>query len=185
MLQDASPNLYAWKVYGGLILYQLALAWVVPGYKQEGLPVPSLNYKTLMYNCNALGCIYITWATAAALHISGIFRLTEIIDNFGHLMTVAMIYGFGVAFFMYFITVATGNQIRMSGNFIYDVFMGAALNPRIGPVDLKMFAEVRIPWVIVFFLAVSGACKQYEKYGYVTPNMLFMCLATWLYLNAW
>ncbi|KAI0666820.1 ERG4/ERG24 ergosterol biosynthesis protein [Trametes maxima] len=181
---DASPNGYAWKVYTGLIVYQLALAAVVPGYMQEGLPVPSLGYRTLMYKCNAVGCIYITMATAAVLHYTEIFRMTEIIDNFGHLMTVAMIYGFGVSFFMYFITVATGNQIRMSGSFLYDVFMGACLNPRIGPVDLKMWLEVRIPWVIVFFMSVSGACKQYELYGYVTPNMAFMCLATWLYLNA-
>ncbi len=84
-------------------------------------------------------------------------------------MSVAMIWGFAVSFGTYFWTVARGEQMRMSGSFIYDVFMGAALNPRIGPVDLKMWAEVRIPWVIVFFLAVSGACKQYEQYGAVTP----------------
>ena len=107
--------------------------------------------------------------TAASLHLSGIFRLTLIIDNFGHLMSVAIIYGFSVSFGMYFWTVARGEQIRMSGNFMYDVFMGAILNPRIGSVDLKMWAEVRIPWNITFFLAVSGACQQYEKYGYVTP----------------
>ncbi|KIJ65555.1 hypothetical protein HYDPIDRAFT_110664 [Hydnomerulius pinastri MD-312] len=181
---DASPNAYAWKVYTGLIVYQLFLAWVMPGYKQEGLPVPSLGYKTLMYNCNALWSIYATMITAAVLHYYHIFRLTEIIDNYGHIMSVAIIYGFAVSFGMYFLTVATGNQIRMSGNFIYDVFMGACLNPRIGPIDLKMWAEVRIPWVIVFFLAVSGGCHQYEQYGYVTPNMAFMILATWLYLNA-
>ena len=91
--QDASPNAYAWKVYTGLIVYQLALAWVVPGFMQEGLPVPSLGYKTLMYKCNAIGCIYITMITAAGLHYYNIFRMTEIIDNFGHLMTVAMIVG--------------------------------------------------------------------------------------------
>lgn len=107
--------------------------------------------------------------TAAVLHTTHIFRLTEIIDNYGHLMTVAMIYGFAVSFGVYAVTVLQGNQIRMSGNVIYDVFMGASLNPRIGPIDLKMWAEVRIPWVIVFFLAVSGGCKQYETYGYVTP----------------
>jgi len=84
-------------------------------------------------------------------------------------MSVAMIWGFAVSFGAYFWAVARGEQMRMSGNFIYDVFMGAALNPRIGPVDLKMWAEVRIPWVIVFFLAISGACKQYELYGAVTP----------------
>lgn len=107
--------------------------------------------------------------TVTALHTSHIFRLTEIIDNFGHLMTVAIIYGFAVSFGIYFWTIARGEQIRMSGNFIYDVFMGASLNPRIGSVDLKMWAEVRIPWFINFLLAVSGACKQYEVYGYVTP----------------
>ena len=170
--QDASPNAYAWKVYSGFFFFQLFIAFIVPGYKQEGLPVPSLGYKTLMYNCNALSCLYITMITAAGLHLTHTFRLTEIIDNYGHIMSVAIIYGFAVSFGMYFWTVARGEQMRMSGNFIYDVFMGAALNPRIGSVDLKMWAEVRIPWNIVFFLAVSGACQQYEKYGYVTPVRL-------------
>ncbi|KAG9224093.1 hypothetical protein CCMSSC00406_0010027 [Pleurotus cornucopiae] len=181
---DAYPNAYAWKVYSGNIFFQLFLAWIMPGYKQEGLPVPSLGYKTLMYNCNALTSMYVTYVAAAVLHYTGTFRLTEIIDNYGHIMSVAMIWGFGVSFGMYFFAVATGTQMRMSGNFFYDVFMGASLNPRIGSVDLKMWAEVRIPWVIVFFLAVSGGCQQYEKYGYVTPNMAFMILATWFYLNA-
>ncbi|KAF8967619.1 ergosterol biosynthesis ERG4/ERG24 [Flammula alnicola] len=130
--KDASPNAYAWKVYSGNFFFQLFIAWVIPGYKQ----------KTLMYNCNALLCLYTTLITAAALHYYNIFRLTEIIDNYGHLMSVSMIYGFG------------------------------------------MWAEVRIPWVIVFFLSVSGACKQYEQYGYVTPNMAFMILATGFYINA-
>ena len=58
ILQDASPNLYAWKVYTGLVAFQLFLAFIIPGYKQEGLPVPSLGYKTLMYNCNALFSFY-------------------------------------------------------------------------------------------------------------------------------
>lgn len=167
--QDASPNLYAWKVYSGNFFFQLFIAWILPGYQQEGLPVPSLNYKTLIYNCNALVSLYVTLVVAFILHYFHIFRLTEIIDNFGHLMTVSMIYGFGVSLITYLHAVLTGTAMRMSGNFFYDYFMGAALNPRIGSVDLKMWAEVRIPWYIVFFLAVSGACKQYETYGYVTP----------------
>jgi len=150
-------------------VYQLFIAWIIPGYQQEGLPVPSLGYKTLMYNCNFVYCLYATMLTAFALHYTSTFRLTEIIDNYGHIMSVAMIYGFAVSFGTYWITVATGQEMRMSGNFIYDVFMGACLNPRIGTVDLKMWAEVRIPWAIVFWLAVSGGCKQYEQLGYVTP----------------
>lgn len=84
-------------------------------------------------------------------------------------MSVSMIFGFGVSLITYLYAVLTGTQTRMSGNFFYDYFMGACLNPRLGSIDLKMWAEVRIPWVIVFFLSVSGACKQYETYGYVTP----------------
>lgn len=161
--------MYAFGMYTGLIAFEILLAFMMPGYKQQGLPVPSLNYQALTYNCNAVASVYATVATAAALHLTHTFRLTEIIDNFGPLMTVSMIWGVAVSFGMYFLTVARGNQIRMSGNFIYDVFMGAVLNPRIGSVDLKMWLEVRIPWVLLFLIAVSGGCKQYEQYGYVTP----------------
>ncbi|TFK65599.1 ERG4/ERG24 ergosterol biosynthesis protein [Pluteus cervinus] len=172
------------KVYSGSSFFQLFLAQVITGFQQEGLPVPSLGYKTLVYNCNGNLTLYVTLVTSAILHTKGIFRSTGIIENYGHLMTVSMIYGFGVSFGVYFWAVATGNAMRMSGNTLYDVFMGACLNPRIGRIDLKMWAEVRVPWLIEFYTAVSGGCQQYEKYGYVTPDMAFMILATGLYLNA-
>jgi delta24(24(1))-sterol reductase len=161
--------MYTFGLYTGLVLFQLGIAFVIPGYIQEGLPVPSLGYKTLKYNCNAIGCFYFTCITVAALHLTNTWRLTEIIEHFGPLMTVAMIYGWGISFATYFITVWRGQQMRMSGNFAYDFFMGACLNPRIGSVDLKMWAEVRIPWMLLFLIALSGGCQQYEKYGYVTP----------------
>lgn len=44
----------------------------------------------------------------------------------------------------------------------------ASLNPRIGSIDLKMWQEVRIPWVLLFGIAISAAMKQYETIGYVT-----------------
>ena len=182
--EDAFPTPRAFVGYGGLMLVEFVLAWVVPGFEQEGLPVPSLNYKTLMYKCNALNCLYLTLLIAAGLHFSGIYRLTEIIAHFGEYMTVSMIAGFTVSLWTYAAAVITKTTHRMSGNFMYDFFMGASLNPRIGPIDLKMWAEVRIPWILLFLISVSGACKQYEDYGYVTPNMLFMVLATGLYINA-
>ncbi|KAN0063357.1 C-24(28) sterol reductase [Thecaphora frezii] len=181
---DAYPTKRAFAGYGGLMLFQFILAVVMPGYWQEGLPVPSLNYKTLMYKCNALSSFYATLVVCSGLHLSGIYRLTTIIEHFGEYMTVSMIAGYAVSAATYFHAVLTNQAHRMSGNFAYDFFMGAALNPRIGNVDLKMWAEVRIPWVLLFLISVSGACKQYEVYGYVTPNMAFMVLATGLYINA-
>jgi delta24(24(1))-sterol reductase len=105
------------------MVFELFLAFVMPGYKQEGLPVPSLAYKTLTYHCNALWSFYATLVTCVALHTTHLFRLTEIIDRFGELMTVAIIYGFLISFITYGVTVAMGKQMRMSGNFLYDFFM--------------------------------------------------------------
>lgn len=158
----------------------------MPGVDQEGLPVPSLKYKTLMYHCNALASFYTTLVLAFVLHYTGLFSLPLLIEHFGSLMTWAIISGFTVTALIYFLAMNFnfgGEPLRMSGNFIYDIFMGASLNPRLfknkavfglgrknwSGVDLKMFAEVRIPWVLLFLIAVSGAVKQYEDLGYVTP----------------
>lgn len=181
---DAYPTKRAFVGYGGLMLVEFVLAWVMPGFWQEGLPVPSLGYKTLWYKCNAVGCLYATLLIAAALHVSGLYPLTQIIVHFGEYMTVSMIAGFAVSIATYLHAVLAHQTHRMSGNVVYDFFMGAELNPRIGPIDLKMWAEVRIPWILLFLISVSGALQQYEEYGYVTPNMAFMVLATGLYINA-
>ena len=184
MLQDAFPTPRALTGYLGLMVFQFVLGLVMPGHWQEGLPVPSLGYKTLMYKCNALSSFYATLVVAAGMHLTGAFRLTEIIDHFGEYMTVSMIVGFAVSFITYFWAYFTKQMHHASGNFAYDLFMGVYLNPRIGVVDLKMWAEVRIPWVLLFLISVSGAAKQQEVYGYVSPNMAFMVLATGLYINA-
>jgi len=97
---------------------------------------------------------------------------------------VAMIFGHTTSWVVYFVTITTGQQHRMSGEFLYYVFMGAILNPRIGSLDLKMWAEIRVPWIILFFVSVSAALKQYETLGYFPATSLFSVLAHFLYANA-
>ena len=72
----------------------------------------------------------------------------------------------------------------MTGSFIYDFFMGAELHPRIGLLDLKMFSEVRLPWYILLLISCAAATRQYEKYGYVTSQVMFKVMVHWLYANA-
>lgn len=99
-------------------------------------------------------------------------------------MSTAIIWGFTMSFLVYTNSIIKGTQHRMSGKPIYDFFMGAPLNPRIGPVDLKMWAECRVPWPVLFFTSVSCALKQYEMRGYVSGPVAFMVLAHFLYTNA-
>ena len=77
-----------------------------------------------------------------------------------------------------------GDNYRMSGNWIYDYFMGSTLNPRIGSVDIKMFCEIRISWTLLFAIAMGAVSKQYELYGRVSGNAWLFAYGTALYLNA-
>lgn len=99
-------------------------------------------------------------------------------------MTIAIIWGFTLTTLIFIASHIQGTNHRMSGNLVYDFFMGASLNPRVGVVDLKMWAEIRVPWPILFYISVSCALKQYETRGYITAPAAFMVLAHFLYVNA-
>ncbi|CAG8652622.1 14307_t:CDS:2 [Ambispora leptoticha] len=182
--EGAAPTWYSTKIYVSFCLFELFLAFNMPGPIVKGAPVPCLKGKQLDYLCNGVTSWYATLILSYIVHKLGWFRLPDLIDQFGHLMTAAIISGFTITIVIYMHTILQGNQHRMSGNFFYDLFMGAVLHPRIGKVDLKMFAEIRIPWVLLFYISVSAAIKEYELFGYLSPSMGFMILAHFLYVNA-
>ena len=92
-------------------------------------------------------------------------------------MVAAIVTANVVALAVYFGAKVTGNAERMSGSFLYDFFVGAWLNPRIGMLDLKMWAEIRVSWTALFLLTASGAAHQYAAYGAVSTPMIFMVIA--------
>lgn len=100
-------------------------------------------------------------------------------------MSVSIISGFVTSVVVFAHALITGSEHKMTGNWIYDFFMGAPLNPRIGKwLDLKMYAEVRVPWFLLFFTTLAATLRQYETFGYVTAQMGVVLLGTYLYANA-
>jgi delta24(24(1))-sterol reductase len=184
LIQGASPTPTAAAIYLGFIGLQFVLAWVMPGIRIKGLPIPSKNNHQLTYLCNGIGCWYVTLAIAFVLQYTGIFPLARLADEMGSLITIGVISANFLSLWLYFAGKLSGNQTRVSGNPIYDFFMGVILNPRIGKIDLKLFSEIRIPWILLFFLTLSAAAKQYELYGAISAPMAFMILAHGLYTNA-
>lgn len=75
---------------------------------------------------------------------------------------------------------------RVTGNVIYDFFMGASLNPRLlgGRIDIKMWAETRVSWTLLFLVTCSAAAEQHAQTGRVSAPMAAMVLAHFLYGNA-
>lgn len=180
--QNASPTKRATALYLVFVGTQLLLAFIMPGVVQKGLPLGHLGGKVLDYQCNAYTSTYTTFALVAAAHYFhvGGFDMAEIVDLYGPLLSVASISGFTLAA----VTYVFGERYRMSGNLIYDYFMGSTLNPRLGSVDIKMFCEIRVSWSILFALAMANVVKQYETYGYVSGNAILFAYGIWLYLNA-
>ena len=181
----AFPNLKAWAIYWVFFIFQAILYLVMPGIYTEGKPLLHEGGKKLKYYCSGVSSFYLSIGIAFALHFTGLFPLYTLIDEFGPIMSVAIISGFGISIVAYASAIYRGAEHRMTGYFLYDFFMGAELNPRMfGWLDFKMFFEVRIPWFILFFVTLGACARQYEQLGYVSGELCFMLMAHWLYANA-
>lgn len=181
----AFPTMKAWIMYWGFLLFQGACYLYLPGVYSTGKPLGHEGGKSLEYYCSGQWSWYTTIVTAAVLHVSGLFKLYTIIDEFGPLMSVAIISGFIVSIVAYVSALYRGAEHRMTGHHVYDFFMGAELNPRMfGWLDFKMFFEVRLPWYILFLISCGAAARQYEQYGYVSGEVGFLIMAHFLYANA-
>lgn len=181
----AFPHARAWTIYWTFFIVQGAMYCLMPGIWTKGKPLAHLGGKQLDYYCSAVASWYATIIGAFVLHFTGTFKLYTIIDEFGPIMSVAIISGFIVSIVAYFSALHRGAEHRMTGSPIYDFFMGAELNPRMfGILDFKMFFEVRLPWFILFLLSLGTAARQYETLGYVSGEVGFVLLAHFLYANA-
>lgn len=180
----AFPTRKAWLIYWCFFAMEMVFYYVLPGVTGHGKRLHHEGGKQLKYFCNAYVSFYTTIAIAAVMHVSGIFPLYTVIDEFGPIMSVAILSGFINSIAVYVSAIVGQRTHRLSGYPIYDFFMGAELNPRIGILDLKMFYEVRVPWFILFLISSAAAVRQYESYGYVSKEVGFVVAAHFLYANA-
>lgn len=184
-LEHGVPSFTSWFVFTAFILLEAAFYLTLPGIWTKGQPLTHMNNKQLPYFCNAVWSFYTTIALALILHVTGVFKVYYILEHFGEIMTTAIFYGLSLSIVLYIVCLTvTHDYSRMTGNHIYDCFMGAPLNPRLFTyLDLKMFFEVRIPWFLLFFMSLGLVVKQYEQ-GHVSPQAVFILYAHWLYANA-
>ena len=180
----AVPSWSTFAIYWAFLMLQGFMAALLPGLEIKGLPIPSRGGKRLVYRCNGITAWWLTLAGVAVLHVTGIFPLQTIYERFGSFMIVAMITANAIAIAVYVGARVTGNAERMSGSVLHDFFMGAWLNPRIGMLDLKMWAEIRVSWLTLFLLTASAVAHQHATYGTVSGPMIFMLAAHFLYANA-
>jgi delta14-sterol reductase len=165
----------------GWLVFQGALQVYAPGKWIEGPPLA--DGKRLRYKMNGWFAWWATWACLAggvALHL---FSPSLLADQFGALLTTANIFTYAFCLYLYIHGKRTGSaHERITGNAIYDFWLGTALNPRVGEFDFKLFCEARpglIAWVAI---DLSFAAKQYLVYGTITTPMLLVCAFHFWYI---
>ena len=183
--EGAFPSLKAVTIYWTFFVFEAACYLYLPGVMTKGKPLPHEGGKQLDYYCSAVWSFYVTIAVMAILHLTGTFKIYTLIDEFGPLMSVAIISGYVLSIVAYVSAILRGAEHRMTGYPVYDFFMGAELNPRIfGLLDFKMFFEVRIPWYTLFLITCGAAARQYEQFGWISGEIAFLVMAHFLYANA-
>lgn len=121
---------------------------------------------------------------------------TFIHDNYVQLITANLGIAAALSAFVYVrsFSVRPGNEEKrelaaggISGNIIYDFFIGRELNPRVdipflGTTDIKSFMELRpgmLGWVI---LDLAFVAHQYRAHGYVSDSIILLTLFQALYV---
>ena len=121
---------------------------------------------------------------------------TFITDNYIQILTANILIAYALATFVYIrsFSVKAGNpQFRelaaggVSGNMLYDWFIGRELNPRIslpliGEVDIKEWMEIRPGLTGWILLNCAFMAKQYRTFGYVTDSITFITAIQALYV---
>lgn len=180
--RSLQPTWQSTAVYLGWFLMQAAFQAWMPGSIVEGTALE--DGRRLQYKMNGPASLIATFVVVAALHFTGVVKLSFIHDNFGALISTITIFSFLFSIFLYFYGKKHG-EYRGTNNFFHDFFMGSGHNPRIPPnglFDLKFFCEARPGLILWMIVNASFMYVQYTKHGFVSKSMVLACSFQWLYV---
>uniref|UniRef100_A0A7S4PV59 Delta(24(24(1)))-sterol reductase n=1 Tax=Alexandrium monilatum TaxID=311494 RepID=A0A7S4PV59_9DINO len=151
---------------------QNVFALIMPGVWVKGL-------SELGYLCNGYSTLYATVGGALLLHWAELFDLTELVKNYPAYLTTAIILGDIYSVITHFAYARAGERWS-----IYNFFIGVETHPRIGKVDVKMVAETRVSWTLLFLVTLGSYLETSRRLGTWLNPTAFMLLAHGLYANA-
>ncbi|MCY1059432.1 hypothetical protein [Nannocystis sp. SCPEA4] len=171
---DAAAMFAAW-------LGLQALLYVYgPGRVVEGRPTE--HGERAEYRINGL----FAFAISAALLVAGIavdlVSPSAVLAQLGPLLTIATLFAVVASALSYVAGRRRAHLERSTGNAIYDFYMGAILNPRIGRHDLKFFFESRIGMATWGAFAILMPAAELQATGSLSTAMLVVSLCQLFYI---
>ena len=204
LAQLPAPNLSSLLYLSGWFAFQLALDLYLPG--RVYLNQPQRDGRRLTYRLNGLASLCVTLLALGVLLATGLVSGASTLAQLGPLLITAIIVAYLLSLFLY----VYGKRYRPEGDVrpqvgqlavqpdgsasvvasgpvnlahvAYDYFMGTALNPRIGRLDLKMFCESKIGMTSWIVLTLLMAHAEYQISGALSLAMLLVCLFQLVYV---
>ena len=157
-----SPSLWSWKAFLAVIAWiklHFLLYLVLPGATVPGVKLA--DGSQLNYYINAHLAFWLCVAVFVVLPAVGLYfkgpstiTLSLVYDHYLELTSAAIAYSFAMAAYCYAASFRRGELLAAggrTGNAVYDFFIGRALNPRIGMLDLKVACELRPGLIMLAF----------------------------------
>ena len=174
----------AFAVCLGWFFFLVVLERVLPGKTVQGVKLPPakpgvVRPDHLEYKLNG----HLTFWVAVTVAVV-CFDLSYLYDNYLQLAVAAVTLSVLFSAALFVSSFGKGKQLAegISGNAVYDFFIGRELNPRIGNFDLKVFCELRpglIGWMVI---NLGMMFKQKEVLGYNTLSMYLVVFCQGLYI---
>lgn len=175
-----APTWEAAALLGAWLGLQALLYVTLPGRVVMGRPTE--HGERAEYRINGLFAFSVSAALLVAGIASGLVSPSGVLAQLGPLLTIATIFAVAAAALTYAAGKRRAHLERTTGSPIYDFYMGAVLNPRIGRHDLKFFFESRIGMGAWGAFAILMPAAELQAQGSLSTAMLVVSLCQLFYI---
>jgi delta14-sterol reductase/lamin-B receptor len=175
-----APTWDAVAIFVAWLVLQALLYVFGPGRVVEGRPTE--HGERAQYRINGLFAFAVSAALLLACIALGIVSPRNVLAQLGPLLTIATLFAVVAAGLSYVAGRRRAHLERSTGHPIYDFYMGAILNPRIGRHDLKFFFESRIGMASWGALAILLPAAELQTHGSLSTAMIVVSVCQLIYI---
>ncbi|KAH3687886.1 hypothetical protein WICPIJ_001103 [Wickerhamomyces pijperi] len=198
-LLDICLDAQIWTYYLLWFCGLAVLDVILPGYYKEGVELRDGSKLTYLINGISISSFLLIVLASRFVTTEG--ALPELQFLYSHILeftVISILFSFAFSTFIYlfsFIKLRTPNKLSNdernekilaaggnTGNVIYDWFIGRELNPRFGPLDVKLFCELRPGMLLWLLLNLSCMHHQWLTLGRVTDSMILLNVMQSIYI---
>ncbi|KAI0209038.1 Delta(14)-sterol reductase TM7SF2 [Lamellibrachia satsuma] len=176
-------------IYTGWIFLQLLLTVVLPGRRLEGQTLATGN--RLIYKCNGFLCLLVSMLALTAAMFILKWPVLCVTKKLAPIILTAIVITFLASIILYR-SASSVEPTRLApsattDSWLYNFFIGRELNPRVGNLDLKMFALLRLGLISWVALNSIYLMRHFKDMGPIplAPGLIaafqifYVCDALW------